>query len=194
MAGENYNPKELAQVFYNEYRDRLQTIGKAAPDSWDKLPEENHRALAEAARAMTIAYTIQVYGNKEPGLFEVDGTVGMSGQPMITVRVPTLNFRLNIEQAIEIADNITHAVTASMNEAFLLQWAVGELGADDQSAAMLIQKFRQFSRRIEAETDELLGKAQTAGYDAIKNDAQTRKPYDRPSGKPNEKTNGHKPN
>jgi len=189
MAGENYNPKDLAQCFYAEYRDRLQTMGKAAPDSWDKLPEDHWRALTEAARAMTIAYTIQVYGNKEPGLFEVDGSVGMSGQPMITVRVPSLNLRLTVEQAIEITDNITHAVTASMNEAFLLQWAVGELGADDQFAAMLIQKFRQFSRRIEAETDELLGKAQTAGYEAMKEDLQHKKSSDKPNGK----TNGHKP-
>lgn len=147
MAGENYNPKELAQVFYNEYRDR---VGEHAPDAWAKLPPNHIEALTGAAMAMAMAYTIQVYGSAKPGMFEVFGSAGMSGNPLITVRAPSTDFRLTVEQALKIADDLQGAVYAAMNEAFLVEWATQELKMRQQDAARLIQKYRQFRQKIEA--------------------------------------------
>jgi UTP-glucose-1-phosphate uridylyltransferase len=65
-------------------------------------------------------------------------------KPMVQIEVPDPVVQLDIEDALQLGQNIIAVAHGAEADTFIAEFFRQELEIDDQQAAMLLQKFRQF--------------------------------------------------
>ena len=65
-------------------------------------------------------------------------------EPYIEIKAPKLRVQMSPENARDLAFNLLQAAEGAYSDAFLVEFSKHALGGDEQTAAVLLNEFRQW--------------------------------------------------